>query len=764
MPYSDRFPYAQTTREIAGWLPPWMRAAKDPNSNFQQFINAFGIELDEIQEDVHFLWNSVFIRTLPEDLVAWVKKAALPFVSGPLRVEGLIEGTWVELEPTERLRDFLKKDEHLYIVDYDNQVIYLRQRYEAARVNGESLALEDHHVWNPFDEFALKARLFRHHLESNESLRKRTLLAFRYPHGVAAPLAAFAGLVRELEWSGPELSLPDEDVIQGTVRVNDVPAYPGQVEGGRLLPRIFPLLTQGAFSGAMLSHGKLVLVPGALRGEWVSELLAPGNLGRWTRLEYEAEGDVKVDLLPRMFFREPGHEPIASGVPSGVPFESVVDEERRGLLERELFVRVRMKKGAVLRSLAIHYEPEDGAKVLYLYGVEVEDLNDPEVKERLKAKEPGKLKELIEELSHAMPLFWDQFIWNESFWDIYDESLVGLDVLDVPWGGSLEGIRHLNPGVGDGEDLLTTSEGFEFFSTPGHFFLGDALDEHYLFGSPKTIVQKGPVQVVYIDPAEGKGPFVVEASYGGESRFLKQVCFLDGALEPGVINEEQVQGTGDDFLLATYAGLDPSTLEVEGYKVDPSRYDGSNRIPLAEAVPEGKVVTVRYGVQDSFALSVEGGKFKITLLKPAEEVRITFEGGGRYRHDFHVDPARTHLTSGFLYIAGKNHPPAEVRLRATPAALIADGKSRASVVVDVLDRFGNPVYDAAPTVALRGVDDDGKTLSDPGSIQLAGSDRGRYTYRYTAPGINKNATVTVEARAGDAVDTQEIRLKEAVEE
>src|SRR5690606_1727376 len=130
MPYSSRFPYAQTTREIASWLPPWMKAAKDPNSNFQQFINAFGVELDEIKADIDLLWNSVFIRTLPSDLAAWVQKAALPAASQPLAVEGLSGGEWIRLEPVERLRDFLRRHEHLYLIDYDRQVIYLRQRYE----------------------------------------------------------------------------------------------------------------------------------------------------------------------------------------------------------------------------------------------------------------------------------------------------------------------------------------------------------------------------------------------------------------------------------------------------------------------------------------------------------------------------------------------------------------------------------------------------------------------------------------------------------
>src|SRR5690606_26213049 len=406
MPYNAQFPYAQTTQELARWLPPWMKAAKDPNSNLQQFLNAFGLELDEIREDIALLWNSVFIGTLPVDLVAWVRKAPLPSVSSPLTVEGIIGGQWVTLEPVERLRDFLKRDEHLYIIDYDRQVIYLRQLYEEARVNGQPLDLEGHHVWNPFDEFALKARITRQHRESNESLRQRTLLAFRYPHGIAAPLAAFAGLVRELEWNGPVLDLPDGDLIPSTVRINDVSAYPGQVQGQTLLPVIFPLLTKGQFQQSMLSHGKLVTVPGALRGEFVSELLAPGNLRRWTKVEYEADGDVKIDLLPRVYFLDPGHAPVATDVPSGADLASLVPPEQQGLLSLELYIRVRLKKGSVLKSLTVYYEPEPGAEVLYLYGVQTEALEDPEVKRRLKTKEPEKLMELIDELSHAMPLFW----------------------------------------------------------------------------------------------------------------------------------------------------------------------------------------------------------------------------------------------------------------------------------------------------------------------------------------------------------------------
>src|SRR5690606_1216275 len=149
----------------------------------------------------------------------------------------------------------------------------------------------------------------------------------------------------KLEWNGPVLDLPDDDLIPSTVRINDVSAYPGQVQGQTLLPVIFPLLTNGQFQQSMLSHGKLVTVPGALRGEFISELLAPGNLGRWTKVEYEADGDVKIDLLPRAYFLDPGHAPVAADVPSGTDLASLVPPEQPGLLPLALSTRPRPQKG-----------------------------------------------------------------------------------------------------------------------------------------------------------------------------------------------------------------------------------------------------------------------------------------------------------------------------------------------------------------------------------------------------------------------------------
>src|SRR5690606_3325985 len=126
------------------------------------------------------------------------------------------------------------------------------------------------------------------------------------------------------------------------------------------------------------------------------------------------------------------------------------------------------------------------------------------------------LLQLIDELATAIPVLWDQFIWDEAYWDIYETSLVGLDTLDSPWHATLEGIRQLQPGIGFGDDLLTTHKNWHIVSQPGVYFSGPNLEAHYLFANPLRTVVANPSGPIHISAGPPGTPAVIKAFRGQE--------------------------------------------------------------------------------------------------------------------------------------------------------------------------------------------------------------------------------------------------------
>lgn len=755
-----------------------MAARKRPDSNLQQFLNAFGIEMDELQEEAQALWNSIFISTLDPDVPAWLQKAAYP--GGEVTVRGLHQGIWVELEPVERLRDFMRSQEHVYIIDKEHRVIYFRQRYDAMHINNESVTLQDHHVWNSFDEFAFRAGLRRHRLESNEELRQRTLYAFRYPYGVAAPLANFAGLLAQKEWpkEAPFITLDEKHVLKDTVRINDKPALPGQVtEDNRLVPQVLPLATEGHRDKTVFLHGVLSLEDGALEGSFISALLDPGNLGQWSHLEIEGDflpHQISVDLLPAFFEPGGGVKPILSGLKAT---QSLQTDPEGPSLAQPVFVRVTLRrkrnevspKVSLLRltytpqDRSVDGEPDRPSLVQYLYGVVIEELHDPEVKARLMQeledarRDGGRpyLLQLIDELATAIPVLWDQFIWDEAYWDIYETSLVGLDTLDSPWHTTLEGIRQLQPGIGFGDDLLTTHKNWHIVSQPGVYFSGPNLEAHYLFANPLRTVVVNPSGPIHIPAGPPGTPAVIKAFRGQEELYLSQVCFLDDSFTPTITNTEVLTGLGRPYVSATYGQLDIQSVVVEGYTVDVNAYDGTDRIPLTQVVPEGESVTVHYRLKDSFALRADADEWVVEVSGQYDRIEIVTENGEERIHALSLDPVATHLRTGFVYIdaAHVDYPPASLRLRATPSAVLGDGHGRVLITVDVLDRWGNPVYveyGQEPMVSVIG----------SGSVEFIESHANRFHYQYTSAVVDKDEQVIIQATLGNLEASAVVMVKE----
>src|SRR5690606_24625618 len=103
----------------------------------------------------------------------------------------------VALKEITNLHDFYaSNDSYIYIIDYDENIIYFRENYDEVVIKEKVIKenydfvvineklyrnLLPHHVWNVFDEFALLLNLRRRELETNEELKERILDVFRFP-------------------------------------------------------------------------------------------------------------------------------------------------------------------------------------------------------------------------------------------------------------------------------------------------------------------------------------------------------------------------------------------------------------------------------------------------------------------------------------------------------------------------------------------------------------------------------------------------------
>src|SRR5690606_26483289 len=129
-------------------------------------------------------------------------------------------------------------DSYIYIIDYNENIIYFKENYDFVVIDGKSYEnLLPHHVWNVFDEFALLLNLRRRELETNEELKERILDVFRFPGnatkiGLIRAIGRELGLVKKLSWPDGEdfFVINDPDIIPETIIINGSVPFPGQIE------------------------------------------------------------------------------------------------------------------------------------------------------------------------------------------------------------------------------------------------------------------------------------------------------------------------------------------------------------------------------------------------------------------------------------------------------------------------------------------------------------------------------------------------------
>lgn len=188
--------YSKFTQHLANEYPVWTHARNSRKSNAQQFLNFFGITLEEVEAWIHWTRRQKYIETADLKQIDYAYVYKIPEevdLDKPFKVSEIFEG--VELQQILRTHDFMRNvTQPGYMLDKKEHQLFTRIAYGFLDIEQddfeESMEPQMHHIWNTFDEFGLLLDVHRLPNESNEDLKERILDVFRYPAG-----ANYLGLI-----------------------------------------------------------------------------------------------------------------------------------------------------------------------------------------------------------------------------------------------------------------------------------------------------------------------------------------------------------------------------------------------------------------------------------------------------------------------------------------------------------------------------------------------------------------------------------------
>ncbi|MCY9308696.1 hypothetical protein MOF23_06865 [Bacillus inaquosorum] len=225
------------TTSMMAMLPQWMKMAKDPESVGANFLNAFGIELGEMENYIEEAWNNMYIGTADLQKIDYCYKIPLALRdvidvnNTDFHVRLIISGERKDCTLASTLRVFFENEDNSYMIDTDEGFIYIRtydsymqenifHPFDAIEI-GDTIHYEYmlHQIWNVFDEFGMLLGIYRLPGERNEPFKNRILDVFKNPGG-ATKQGLTNGISRELgiDQSDVKLgSLTDKQYVQSSL-------------------------------------------------------------------------------------------------------------------------------------------------------------------------------------------------------------------------------------------------------------------------------------------------------------------------------------------------------------------------------------------------------------------------------------------------------------------------------------------------------------------------------------------------------------------
>lgn len=358
------------------------------------------------------------------------------------------------------------------------------------------------------------------------------------------------------------------------------------------------------------------------------------------------------------------------------------------------------------------------------------------------------------------------FVFNNN-------QLVQTTIEDGRVRGTLGGrqpSRHWNPSLKDGYYYLSNEEHF-LYITPTTFVVPDdgTLDPiTHRLEVPYTPAKHSPVHVVAI--SDDPTPIYTE---------LRQVAFTDiNTNEYVTYFTEAITLDGTPYIRLIYHNIDPGfiiTITMEdGTTIPYLDDDPTDNIIALGQYSEGATPTIeRIDTRDAYALkgakvyvtyqpkdcyvinynTVSGNAVQFTFSEDYDNLEITCESIDIHNQylalEADINPMRTAMTRGFMYIARTVADPYYINLHIHPSTIVANGHERAIITVDTVDIHGNPVVDSDITVShlgpgtLTSYDDDQES---PSIKQMMG----REIYYYHSPDSIDTPTKDIKVVATDS--------------
>lgn len=244
--------FSKYTEKIKAQLPFWFSMKKKPNDSVGlDFLNVFGLHLDDIENMLNYANKQYFIDTADIFSCDIVYKVNLPSYYNPDEISGVYSSKDALKEVSSLYEFFGIEDRinnithayeqnNIFFIDHLNKVIFVREAYDRTnespygKINVRHLdiikeySLIIHHVWNFFDEFGALVGCSRLKEEKNESYKKRILDVFKNPAN-STKLGLANGIARELNvrkyktWEDMSIDfiIKDKMVIVDTISIDN---------------------------------------------------------------------------------------------------------------------------------------------------------------------------------------------------------------------------------------------------------------------------------------------------------------------------------------------------------------------------------------------------------------------------------------------------------------------------------------------------------------------------------------------------------------
>lgn len=228
------------TRSMMAMLPQWMKMAKDEQSVGAKFLDAFGIELEDIEVYLNQVWENMYIGTANLQTIDYCYKIPLSSSEANNIEAGLIVTIIKDNEEehcwhAQSLKTFFESQESVFMYDAQEGYLYVKpsQWYMEENIYKPFHAISInnavhydyllHHIWNIFDEFGMLLGVKRLVGERNEAFKNRILDVFKNPGG-AHKQGLINGISRDLGLSKDEVklgSLTDDQYVRSELLNED---------------------------------------------------------------------------------------------------------------------------------------------------------------------------------------------------------------------------------------------------------------------------------------------------------------------------------------------------------------------------------------------------------------------------------------------------------------------------------------------------------------------------------------------------------------